>query len=92
MTDSKTEYIYPKRRKLIILIVPIIIAIIAISLFTVINSYARNKPNKFLLPRESELQIKYDPVRIVKRDLLNEGMPKRKVVPENNYEVEFNLI
>lgn len=88
MTDSNTENIYPKRRKLIFL-VPILICVIAISVFTAINSYARSKPNKFLLPREFELQIKYDPVRIVKRDFLNE--PKIKVVPENNYEAEMNL-
>lgn len=88
MTEIITENIYPKRRKFIFLI-PIIICVISIALFTLIN-YARSKPNKFLLPLESELQVNYDPVRIVKRDFLNK-MPKKKDVPENNFEAEINL-
>lgn len=89
MTVIISENIHPKRTKLIIL-VPVIVCLIAMSVFVLIN-YARTKPTKFLLPLDTEIQNNYDPIKIVRRELTTQDKPKKKEVPENNYEAEINL-
>lgn len=89
MTEIISENIHPKRTKLIIL-VPVIVCLIAMSVFVLIN-YARTKPTKFLLPLDTEIQNNYDPIKIIRRELTTQDKPKKKDVPENNYEAEINL-
>lgn len=88
-TEIISENIFPKRTKLVFL-VPVIVCLIAISIFVLIN-YARIKPTKFLLPLDTELQNNYDPIKIVRRELTTQDIPKKKDVPENSFEAEINL-
>lgn len=85
MTEKICENIYPKRRKSIILV--IFVCGISILTFILLN-YIKKQPAKFLLPRDHELQINYDPLRIELRD----KVPKMtKKIEENNLEAEINL-
>lgn len=90
MTEIISENIHPKRTKTIVL-VPVIICIIAISVFLLINYARKGSPTKFLLPLDTEIQNNYDPVKIVRRELTTQQWQKKKDIPENNYEAEINL-
>lgn len=85
MTTVMCDNIYPKRRKSVIFV--ILVCAIAILTFSVLN-YIKKQPTKFLLPREHELQIKYDPLRL---EVAGKTKKTTQKLPENDVEAEINL-
>jgi hypothetical protein len=84
MTVVLSENIHSSRKKSILFA---ILALIASIVFYIILNYARAKPTKFLLPQDGEIQITYDPLKLV----VAKNKPKTKKIEENNLEAEINL-
>lgn len=84
MTEMISENIHHKRKKSIIF--AILICGISILIFILLN-YIKKQPTKFLLPRDHELQINYDPLRFE----VPGKMKKITKIEENNLEAEINL-
>lgn len=84
MTETLSENIIPIRNRFLIAIVVCILSVLVLFLL----SYVKHKPQKFLLPLESNVQINYDPLRIV---VDRNPKKQQKIVEENIVEAEINL-
>lgn len=87
MSETLSENIIPiRKRGFLVAIVVCAISILILFLLSYVN---KHKPQKFLLPLESNVQINYDPLRVV----IAERNPKKapKIVEENLVEAEINL-
>lgn len=76
------NYISTRSRSLFIAVAVCTLSILILFIF----NYVKHKPQKFLLPRESDIQINYDPLATV----INNRKAKT-VVEENVVEAEMNL-
>lgn len=86
MTEPKSEGTIPIRKKSLLLAVGV--CLVSILVLFLLN-YVKHKPHKFLLPLESDVQIRYDPLRsiVVDRNAKKEN-PR---IEENVVEAEINL-
>ncbi|CRK90564.1 CLUMA_CG004267, isoform A [Clunio marinus] len=85
MIETLNENTIPIRKKPIVIAIAVCTISILISLF--IHNYLRNKSQKFLLPRDSDIRIHYDPIGIK----IVDKKPKKAPVEENIVEAEINL-
>lgn len=84
MSETLSENIIPIKKKSLLLAVLICSASVS---FIFLLNHVKHKPQKFLLPLESDIQINYDPLRTV----INRNPKKNERVEENVVEAEINL-
>lgn len=84
MTETTSEETIPIRKKS--LLIAFIVCIVSLLVLVLLN-HVKHKPQKFLLPLDSDVQINYDPLRIV----IDRNQKKDKIVEENQVEAEINL-
>jgi tetratricopeptide (TPR) repeat protein len=84
MTETSSENVIPIKKKS--LLIAAVVCTVSI-LFLFLLNYAKHKPQKFLLPLESDIQINYDPLRTI----VNRNPKKNERVEENLVEAEINL-
>lgn len=85
MAEEQNENAIPNRKKSIW--IAIVVCLCSVLILFLLN-FVKHKPQKFLLPLESHVQINYDPLRsIIDRNPKN----KQKIVEENIHEAELNL-
>lgn len=83
MGDIISESKIPTRTKSLV----IAIVVCTLSVLLIFVSHLKHKPQKFLLPLESNVQINYDPLRVV----ANRNPKKDQEIVENVIEAEINL-
>lgn len=86
MVETLSENIIPiRKRGFVIAIVVCALSVVVLFMLSFVN---KHKPQKFLLPLETNVRINYDPLRVVV-----DRNPKKhqKIVEENVVEAEINL-
>lgn len=86
MAETLSENIIPIRKKGFL--VAFVVCALSILVLFFLSYVHKHKPQKFLLPLESNVQINYDPLRVVANR--NPKKPQ-KIVEENVLEAEMNL-
>ena len=83
MTDTLSANVIPTKTKSLV----IAVVVCTLSVLFLFLSQVKYKPQKFLLPLESNVQINYDPLRVV----ANRNPKKSEKIVENVVEAEINL-
>lgn len=81
MAETLDGNLIPTRTKSLILAV----IVCTVSLLLIVSN-VKPKPQQFLLPLESNVQINYDPLKVIAK-----RSPKKSIIVENDVEAEMNL-